>query len=316
MSNSASKNDPVEFIKSHSAAMIFSVLIAICAFVTPHFWEWATARNTLVQVFPVMTVALGMTLVISSGGIDISVGAIMAIAAATAAVLFTSCDVGLSLAIGCGLVAGALCGVFNGVLISRFKIQPIIVTLIVMIAGRGLAMRINGGVPKTTLVSTFNELGLYKIADVVPIQIVIMTITVAIMLFVANKTVFAKQVEAVGDNSRAARLVGINTLLTAIGVYAIGGVLCAIAGIMHAAWSGSLNVNTLGLYIELDVIAAVAIGGTPFSGGRARILGTVAGAIVIGLVTVVATMNGIDDQYSMIFKAVILVVAMWTQREK
>jgi len=306
----------VELLRKHGATLFFLALLTVIALKTPNFLSIGTAENTLVQVFPVMLVALGMTLVISSGGIDISVGAIMAISAAVSARLYTS-DVGLAPSIGCGVVVAGLCGLFNGVLIALFRIQPIIITLVVMIAGRGLAMRIQGELPIISLDYTpFGELGLYKIADRVPVQIAIMLVAVAIMLFVVKKTVFAKHVEAIGDNSRAARLVGINTLTTTSGVYVVCAILCAIAGNMEAAHLGGVDVAKLGLFIELDAITAVAIGGTPFSGGRARILGTVVGAIVVGLVRVVVTMNDIPFHYSMIFMALIVVGAMWTQRKK
>lgn len=305
----------MDLVRNYGAAFFFLLLITLSALITPNFLSMGTLENTLVQVFSVMLVALGMTLVISSGGIDISVGAIMVISAAVLARLYTS-GVGLAPSVGCGIGAAALCGLFNGILISKFRIQPIIVTLVVMIAGRGLAMRVQGRLAADLENTPFGNFGLYKIAGKVPVQIVIMLAAIAIMLFVARKTVFAKHVEAIGDNCRAARLVGINTLTTTIGVYVVCGILCAIAGIMEAARVGTVNVAQMGLFIELDAIAAVAIGGTPFSGGRARIAGTVVGAVVVGLVTVIVNMSSIPFHYSMVFKALIVVAAMWAQSKK
>ncbi len=301
--------------RDYGAAIFFLAVIALIALLTPNFFSLGTLVITLRDVLPVTLVALGMTLVISSGGIDISVGAVMAISGAVTVRLFTS-GIGWAPSLGCGIAAAALCGVFNGFLISRFRIQPIIVTLVVMIAGRGLARRIQAE-PVTPLESTpFGSFGLYKIAGVVPVQIVILVAAIAIMLLIVKKTVFAKRVEAVGDNPRAARLVGIDTFTTTIGVYVACSGLCAIAGIMAAARSGELNAAQLGRFIELDALAAVAIGGTPFSGGKARILGTVVGAIVVGLVEVIVTMNHIPSDYSKVVKALIVVAAMWAQRKK
>lgn len=304
-----------DFLGSHGSMAFFVALIALNAFITPNFLSMGTMQNTLVQVFPIMLVALGMTLVISSGGIDISVGSVMAISAAVSARLYTS-HLGLAPSIGCGIVAAALCGLFNGVLISRFKMQPIIVTLVVMIAGRGLAMKIQGRLSVSLESTPFGEFGLYKIADKVPVQIAIMLAAVAIVLFLVKKTVAAKHVEAIGDNPRAARLVGINVLTVTSGVYIACAVLCAIAGNMEAARLADVNVAKLGLYIELDAIAAVAIGGTPFSGGKARIMGTVVGAVIVALVPVIVNMNNIPSHYSLVFKALIVVVAMWPQRKR
>ncbi len=300
--------------------VFFLVLIVLNAFITPNFFSCGTLVNTLVQAFPIVLVALGMTMVISSGGIDISVGAIMAIGGVVATRLFTSemacfnSGAGLALSIACGIVAGGLCGLFNGTLVSRWRIQPIVVTLVVMIAGRGLAQTILGKPVVSLFLTPFNTVGTYQLPGDVPVQIVIMLAAVAVMFFVSSKTVFARHVEALGDNPRAARLVGINTVAVTTGVYVLCGILCAIAGIMEAARTAGANAKLLGMNAELDAIAAVAIGGTPFSGGRARIIGTVTGAIVVQLVTVIVNMNDIQFHYSLIFKALIVVIALWVRK--
>jgi len=301
-----------QFIKNYGVLLFLLLLIAVCALFNHNLLSGETLVSTLVQAFPIMLVALGMTMVISSGGIDISVGAIMAISAAVSAWLYDE-GVGLILSLCFGVLAAALCGLLNGVLVSRFKIQPIIVTLIVMFAGRAVAQMIVGeGI--SLMYKPFAELAQYKIAGV-PIQIVIMFFSVGAMLLVAKKTVFAKQVEAIGENRTAARLVGIDIFSVTVGVYVLCSVLCAIAGMMEAADGGGVNAK-LGQYIELDAIAAVAIGGTRFSGGRARIVGTVFGAIVVQLVPVIVGMENMAYEYSLIFKAIVLTVAVWAQREK
>ena len=304
----------MKLVKNYGVLVFFLLLIAVSACFTPNFLAMGTLVNTLGQAFPVMLVALGMTLVMSSGGIDISVGAIMAISGAVAARLYTS-NAGLVPSVAGGILAGGLCGLFNGTLISRFKIQPIIVTLVVMIAGRGLAQTILGKPEVTYSFTSFEAIGLYKIAGI-RIQLVILAVAVAMMLFVVKRTVFAKRVEAIGDNPTAARLVGINVMLTTACVYVICSVLCSIAGIMEAAQAGGVNANLLGKLVELDAIAAVAIGGTSFSGGRAKIPGTVMGAVIVPLVTVIANMNDIPDHYSMIFKAIIVIAVLWARQER
>ena len=202
---------------------------------------------------------------------------------------------------------------FIGVLVSKFKIQPIIVTLIVMFAGRAVAQMIVGeGI--SLMYTPFQELAQFKKAGV-PIQVMVMLLAVGVMLLVVKKTAFAKRVEAIGENPTAARLVGINIFSVTVGVYVLNGILCAVAGMMEAAEGGEAYAK-LGEYIELDAIAAVAIGGTSFSGGRARILGTVFGAIVVQLVPVLVGMDDMKYEYSLIFKAIVLIVAVWAQRGK
>jgi len=304
------------FVKNYGTLIVFLLLIGVSACFTPGFLSAGTLENTLFQGFAVMLVALGMTLVMSSGGIDISVGSIMAVSAAVAARLYDA-DTGLVPSIAAGILAAGLCGLFNGILISKFKIQPIIVTLVTMIECRGLAQTILGKPSISFSFTSFNALGHYRIPGTgIPIQVVILVVAVGMMLFVAKKTVFAKHVEAIGENPRAARLVGINVVFTTAAVYVLCSILCGVAGIMQAAPTGNVIANVMGRYVELDAIAAVAIGGTPFSGGRPRILGTVFGAVVVQLITVIVNMNNIQYEYSLILKAVVLIVAVWAQREK
>jgi ribose transport system permease protein len=142
-----------------------------------------------------------------------------------------------------------------------------------------------------------------------------MAAAIALIAWMARATVFAKYVEAIGDNSRAARLVGIDTVKVLVGVYVLSSILCAIAGNLEAARVNGVNVGSLGRNVELDAIAAVAIGGTSFTGGRARVLGTVIGAIVVQLVTVIVNMNNIAFAYSLLFKALIVVMALWARRK-
>jgi len=238
----------------------------------------------------------------------------MALSAVVTAAL---CAAGMTplLAICCGLLAAGICGAFSGALIARFRIQPIIITLVVMFVARACAQMIAGETPVNLPAIPFKQIGLFKFAGI-PIQVIIIAIAVGIKVFITRKTAFARRVEAIGDNRTAARLVGINIFTTTVVVYALCGLLCGIAGNLESAKLLSADPSKLGRLIELDAIAAVAIGGTSFSGGRARILGTVLGAIVIQLVTIIVTMNDISFEYSLLFKAVILVLAVWAQREK
>jgi len=302
-----------QFAKRYGVMLFLLLLIAVSACFTPNFLSADTVKNTLRQSFPVVLAALGMTFVISSGGIDISVGATMALAAAVTAVL---CEMGTpaAIAIGCGIVAAALCGAFSGALISRFKIQPIIVTLAVMFVGRAIAQMISGNNPVDLPKSPFESIGQGRPFGI-PIQIIVIILTVGIMYFISRKTTFARRVEAVGDNPAAARLVGINIFTTTVAVYALCAALCSIAGIMEASLYGNVDPSKLGLQVELDAIAAVAIGGTALSGGRAHILGTTLGAIIIQLTAVIVGMNDFSHHYALIIKAAILILAVRAQRE-
>jgi len=143
-----------------------------------------------------------------------------------------------------------------------------------------------------------------------------MLILITAIGFIVRTTVFARNVEAIGDNYRAARLAGANIPLVIMGVYVICGFLCGVAGILEAARINAVNAASLGLLIELDAIAAVAIGATPFSGGKARVMGTVIGALIVQLVTIVVNMNNIQFHYSLVIKAIIIILALYLQKER
>ena len=309
------KFDQRRYLNKYGTLIFFAILLISNAFFTPNFVSYGTIRNLLLQVFPIMLVSLGMMMVISSEGIDISVGAIMSISASVTVKLF-SLGYGLLPSVLAGLSAACLCGLFNGGMIARFRIQPIVITLILMIAGRGLAQIILGELSMSFYYTTLADLGAYKAGGLIPVQFIIMLVVIIAMGFIVKTTVFARHVEAIGDNYRASKLSGVNIPFVIIGVYALCGALSGLAGIMEAARINSVNAASLGLLVELDAIAAVAIGGTPFTGGKARILGTVLGALIVQLVTIIVNMNNIQFHYSLVIKAVIIVLALYLQKER
>ena len=313
MKGFAWKRDLQRYLSKYGTLTFFVVLLLFNAFITPNFVSYGTIRNLLLQVFPIMLVSLGMMMVISSEGIDLSVGAVMAISASVTVKLYSS-GIGLLPSIIAGLVAACLGGLFNGIMIARFRIQPIVITLILMIAGRGLSQIILGELSISFYYTTLSTLGAYKVGGLIPVQIVIMLVVIMVMGFIVKTTVFARQVEAIGDNYRASKLSGIDIPFVIIGVYVLCGALSGLAGIMEAARINSVNAASLGLMVELDAIAAVAIGGTPFTGGKARILGTVLGALIVQLVTIIVNMNNIQFHYSLVIKAIIIVMALYLQR--
>jgi ribose transport system permease protein len=301
-------------LRNYGAPLFLLFLAGANAIITPNFLTVGTMRNLLVQAYPILIAALGMAIVIASGGIDISVGSVMAIAGSVAAKLMVS-GAGLALSIFAGMLAACLCGAFSGTMIARFRIQPIVITLILIIGCRGLAQIILGELFISFYDTPFAALGSYAIGGSVPVQIAIMVAAVAAMYFVCNVTNFGSKIEAVGDNPRAARLSGIHIPDVLLLAYMACGLLAGLAGIVEAARINAVNAGSLGLYIELDAIAAVAIGGTPFSGGRARVLRTAVGALIVQMVNVVVNMNNIQFHYSLVVKAVVIILALYTQRE-
>jgi galactofuranose transport system permease protein len=302
------------FIKENRAFSFLVVFIIMNTIITPNFFDAGTLRNLMLQVFPILIVALGMTLVIATGGIDISVGAIMAIAASTVTMLFDK-GVPLLASILIGLFVAALCGLFNGILISKFEIQPIIVTLILLVSGRGLAQIILGDLMISFYGSSYAALGSMRLFGFIPIQVIIMILFILVIYLIVNNMGIGKKIIAIGDSKKAARLSGINVTGVLIFVYVACAVLAGVAGIMETSRINSINAGKFGILMELDAIAATALGGTSFNGGKVKVIGTVMGALIMSLITITVNMNNIPYNYSLLLKAIIIIIMLISQKE-
>jgi len=310
----AGRSRLADYAPTYGAAAALVLLVVANLIFTPNFVDVNNFRNILLQVAPTVLVAVGMTLVIATGGIDLSVGSVMAIAAAMAAV---NLDLGVGVAVLLALVVSVLAGAFNGTLISVFRIQPIIVTLAVLIAGRGIAQIPSEGrlIEFRGHYPAFEGLGTGYVGPV-PIQVLVMVVIVAAAIFVMRATSFGRYVVAVGGNQAASHLAGVKVHKTKIAVYALSGLLAGLAGLIESARGGASDPSNVGLNIELDAIAAVVIGGTALTGGRATIVGTVIGALMMQVITTSFNMQGIDFSWSLVIKAAIIIVAVYVQRPK
>jgi ribose transport system permease protein len=301
------------------AALLLLVLFNL-AF-TPNFATLQTFNVNLTQVCTIVIVAVGMTLVIATGGIDLSVGSLMAIAGALAPLIFLGKLfplphplVGIALAFVVPvLVAGAF-GWFNGWLITRFRIQPIVGTLVLFIAGRGIAQVLTNGNLQVFKLPEFQFIGLGRVLGI-PFQAILMLAIVALAAWALRRTVFGREILAVGGNERAARLAGIPVARVKRRVYLISGLCAGVAGLIVIAINSAADANLIGLGMELDAIAAVAVGGTLLTGGRATVLGTLLGALIIQLVRYTLLANGVPDAAALVVKAGIIVLAVWLQRQ-
>lgn len=302
------------FGPTYGALAALILLIIVNAIFTRNFWDINNFWNILLQVSPTMLVAIGMTFVIATGGIDLSVGSVMALAASVAAINLGS---GVPVAVMLALAVSVGTGALNGTLISVFRIQPIIVTLAVLIAGRGLAQIPSEGrlVEFRGRYPAFEALGTGYIGPV-PIQVFVMILVVAAAIFIMRATSFGRYVLAVGGNEAASHLAGVKVRRTKILVYGLSGLLAGVAGLIESARGGASDPSNVGLGIELDAIAAVVIGGTALTGGRATILGTVIGALMMQVITTSFNMQGIEFSWSLVIKAAIIIVAVYIQRPK
>ncbi|GAB4101519.1 ABC transporter permease [Micromonospora taraxaci] len=266
---------------------------------------------------PLILVALGMTLVISTGGIDLSVGSLCAISGAVACMYIskqpdqnslTVVLTALALALAISLVLGA----WNGVLVAVIGIQPIIATLILMVAGRGLAQLITQGQIITINSGPFRAIGLGHLLTL-PLAIFIALAAALVVAGFTRRTALGMIVESVGGNAEASRLAGIRSGRVIFLAYVISAACAAVAGFMMTANVSSADGNAVGLWVELDAILAVVIGGTSLAGGRFFLSGTILGALIIQTLTTTVYAMDISPQTSLLFKAVVVIVVCLVQ---
>ncbi len=271
--------------------------------------------DVLNRAAPVMLLSVGMTLVIATGGVDLSVGAVMAIAGSVAAGLISRPD-GFALnAIPVHAVPGivlvslgiaAICGMFNGLLVGFAKLQPIVATLILMVAGRGVAMLLTDGQIITFTNPQFVAIGTGATVTL-PNPVWIALGVAGLVAVLSRWTAFGLFTEAVGDNPQAADGVGIDSRTVKLAIYTITGVCAGVAGLITAADIKAADANYAGLYLELDAILAVAIGGTSMAGGRFSLAGSLLGAILMQAVTTTILTRGVPTEATLILKALIVV---------
>jgi ribose transport system permease protein len=309
---------------------VYVGVIALIIFNTAqnsNFLTYFNLRLQLIQVVPVATVALGLALVIGTRGIDISLGSVMAVSAATLAAFLW---MGPIPAIIAALIAGSLLGLVNGTLVAHVGIQPIVATLGMLVAGRGIALVIAEGRLTEIFDSFLGSLGaggipipyveniefLAPYAKGAPFVLIITVVIAIVMAFVVGKTTFGRNILATGGNPIAAGLSGVPVKRTLVAVYVVSALLAATAGIIATARTGASDPSFLGNLIELSAISAVVVGGTPFSGGKVRILGTLAGALFMQLIEATLIRNNLSDSVSRMVAAVIIVGAVFIQRER
>ena len=308
-------------LRKHGTLVALLVLLVFNALVTPNFLQWQTLFVNISQVATIAIVATGMTLVIATKGIDLSVGAVMALAGALAPLIFMSTFgmenpvLGLAAAFVLPLIAAAACGLFNGMMVSFLGIQPIIATLILFISGRGVAQVLTNGNLQTFSNPSFSYLGTGKILGL-PFQGWLALALAALVFWLVNHTVFGRYLLAIGGNERAASLSGSPVRGVKIGAYVICAVLSGIAGLIVVAINSASDAARNGNLMELDAIAAAVVGGAVLLGGRAPIFGAVLGAVIIQLVKYTLLANGVEDEVALIVKAAIIVMAVYLQQAR
>jgi ribose/xylose/arabinose/galactoside ABC-type transport system permease subunit len=304
--------------QTYGALAALLLLVLFNVFFTRNFLTAQTIYVNLTQVATIVIVATGMTLVIATGGIDLSVGSLMAISGALAPIIFGAppyTAAGNLLAFVVPVLVAGLFGLLNGTLVTAFRIQPIIATLVLFIAGRGIAQVLTNGNLQVFKNPQFQYIGLGRPFGI-PFQVFLMLSIVVAIAWMMRATIFGRYVLATGGNEPAARLAGVPVGRVKLAVYGISGLLSGIAGLIVIAINSSSDANLVGLNIELDAIAAVAVGGTPLTGGRATIAGTLLGALIIQLTRFTLLAQGVAEPVARVVTAVIILLAVYMQRQR
>jgi ribose transport system permease protein len=308
----------LDLAKIKSWLPTYGVYIAIVLLVlynvlfTENFLALSNIRIQLIQVAPIVIVALGMALVIGTEGIDLSVGSVMALAAALIPLYL---GYGVLAAIIVSLIAGAVVGLINGTLVARVGLQPIVATLALFVGGRGLAIVISGGQLKDVRDDSFVNLGSGDFLNI-PVLVWIAALLVLVVAFIVRRTVFGRRLLAIGGNRPAAELAGLPVKRVLITVYILCSVLASIAGLLAVARIQSSDASAVGLLIELSAITAVVVGGTPLTGGKVRVVGTVAGALLMQLVIATMIKHNLQPSTTEMVQAVIILIAVYVARER
>lgn len=296
------------------------LLLAFNALLTPGFFSLQLRDGRLYGVLidilnhgsRIAIVSLGMMLVIATGGVDLSVGAVAAIAGAVAATLLSEAHAPWPLAIAGSLAAALGCGLWNGALVVGFRLQPIVATLILMVAGRGIAQLISGGLivtidqPVVTAIGNGSLLGL-------PVPVSMLGAAAVVVALLTRRTPLGLFIEAVGSNESASRLAGVPDRAVRLFAYAACGVLAGVSGLIECSYIKAADANNAGNLLELDAILAVVIGGTALSGGRFSLPGTILGALLMQTLTKTLYMQDVSAEIAPAPKALAVIIVCLLQ---
>jgi galactofuranose transport system permease protein len=298
------------------------LLLLFNQFFTPGFFHiqvldghlYGSRIDVLNQGAKVMLLSLGMVLVIATGGVDLSVGAVMAIAAAVSSRLLVTEHQSAVVAIAVALVVSVLAGAWNGLLVAGFGIQPIVATLVLMVAGRGIAQLITEGQIINFLDPTMVYLGNGHLFGL-PFTLTLVLVMLLLAFFLVRRTALGLFIEAVGDNDEASRYSGINARQVKFLVYTFSGLCAGLAGLVACSNIKSADANNIGLYLELDAILAVVVGGTSLQGGRFYLIGAVIGGLFIQTLTTTLYARNVSSDISPVPKALVIIAVCLFQSE-
>ena len=305
----------IQYLQDYGSFIALIFLVVVISVISPDFRTVNNFLSLLRQSAINGLIAFGMTCIILTGGIDLSVGSVLAL---TSIICAHTIKIGLPapLSMLIALIFGIILGTISGLMVTKSRLQPFIATLITMTGYRGLTMILSGGRPISRLGDNLllNQIGKGSLLGI-PIPVWILIIFFAIFLFVLKKTVLGRQIYATGSNSKAAELAGINTNNIKLIVYAVSGFMASLSGLILVSRLGSAQ-PTLGSGYELDAIAAVALGGTSMTGGRGKITGTLIGILIIAVLNNGLNIIGVSSSSPDVVQALVIFFAIISNRNR
>lgn len=303
------------YMQDFGVFIALALLVVVISIISPEFRTGDNFLSLLRQSSINGLIAFGMTCVILTGGIDLSVGSVLALSTAVCAKMIAS-GVPVGAAIILGLVMGAVLGLISGFFVTKGRLQPFIATLITMTVYRGLTMIYTNGKP----ISNLGDSSLLKLIGKgnilgIPVPVILLVLIFVGFFVLLNKTTFGRRIYATGSNANCAKLAGVNINKTKIIVYMISGVMAALSGMILLSRLGSAQ-PTLGSGYELDAIAAVALGGTSMNGGRGKIYGTFAGVLIIAVLNNGLNILGVSSYYQDVIKGLVILIAVLSDRKR
>lgn len=295
-------------IKKFSTVILLAVMLVFFSLVSENFFAAKNMINILRQVSVLSILTAGMTFVIISGGMDLTVGSMLGLTGVICAKLLTTTGLGSVWSVVITLFVACLFGTLTGVIIVYLRVPAIVITLGMMTVARGIAYILSGGIPIYDIPDDLVAIG-QGYVGIIPIPVIIMLVIVAIMGFILKKTYYGRFVYAIGGNQEAARLAGVSVNKILISLYAISGFLSGIAGIVLMGRVSS-GAPTSGTGMEMDVVTAVVIGGISINGGKGTMFGAFIGALIIGVLSNGLTIMNLGEYYQQVVKGIVLILAV------
>lgn len=304
----STKSKVITFLLNNKALLLLIIMLGCCSLISEHFFSAYNLRNVLRQVASSSVLAFGFTCVLSAGNIDLSVGYMVGMLGIISGLLDTRTNIPFPVVVVIVLFCGAFCGMLNGVIGMAIKMPMFIVTLATGQIYRGICYVISNNTPVTGISDGIKFIG-QGYVGVIPFPVVLMLLVGIIVYIILNKSMYGRWAVAMGGNKETARLSGINVTHMTVMVYTILGICCAVASLILTGRAVSAQ-PTAGTGMEMDAIAAVVIGGTSMAGGKAKVVDTLWGVLLIGALSNVLNMLGMDSNFQFIAKGIMILIAV------